>query len=108
MNYADIKYCDVANGPGVRVSLFVSGCTRRCPGCFNQEAWDFHYGNLFTEQVEEQIMQWLGMILVAALRTFPFQPVVYNNLAVKAADMAVVGAGERERNHYELCGYKIL
>ena len=48
MNYADIKQYDVANGPGVRVSVFVSGCTRACPGCFNREAWDFSYGRVFT------------------------------------------------------------
>ncbi len=44
MNYATIKPTDVANGPGVRVSLFVSGCNHRCKECFNSEAWDFHYG----------------------------------------------------------------
>ncbi|MBR5588672.1 MAG: 4Fe-4S cluster-binding domain-containing protein, partial [Phascolarctobacterium sp.] len=44
MNYATIKKIDVANGPGIRVSLFVSGCTHHCKGCFNPEAWDFHYG----------------------------------------------------------------
>ena len=44
MNYAEIKTCDIANGPGVRVSLFVSGCTHRCKGCFNEIAWDFEYG----------------------------------------------------------------
>ena len=44
MNYAEIKYCDVANGPGVRTSLFVSGCSHHCPGCFNEIAWDFNYG----------------------------------------------------------------
>lgn len=48
MNFAAIKWADVANGPGVRVSLFVSGCTHRCPGCFNEEAWDFGYGQPFT------------------------------------------------------------
>lgn len=47
MNYADIKRYDVANGPGVRVSVFVSGCTHRCPGCFNEEAWDFNFGKSF-------------------------------------------------------------
>ena len=45
MNYATIKNCDIANGPGVRVSLFVSGCTHHCPGCFNEVAWDFGYGS---------------------------------------------------------------
>ena len=51
MNYATIKNCDIANGPGVRVSLFVSGCTHHCKGCFNQEAWDFHFGKPFTQAV---------------------------------------------------------
>ena len=47
MNYASIKSCDIANGPGVRVSLFVSGCTHHCKDCFNAEAWDFNYGEPF-------------------------------------------------------------
>ena len=57
MYYADIKKWDVANGPGVRVSLFVSGCTHRCKGCFNEEAWDFHYGNPFTKETEDEILK---------------------------------------------------
>lgn len=56
MNYATIKYNDIANGTGVRVSLFVSGCTHRCKGCFNAEAWDFGYGEPFTREVEENIL----------------------------------------------------
>ena len=56
MNYAEIKNCDIANGPGVRVSLFVSGCTHHCPGCFNQVAWDFDYGEPFTKEVRYAIM----------------------------------------------------
>lgn len=59
MNYASIKDCDVANGPGVRISLFVSGCNHRCKGCFNQETWDFSYGEEFTKQVQEQILKML-------------------------------------------------
>ena len=55
MNYAAIKTHDVANGPGVRVSLFVSGCTHYCKGCFNQEAWDFDYGRAFDAAAEEEI-----------------------------------------------------
>ena len=55
MYYANIKYCDIANGPGVRTSLFVSGCTHRCPGCFNEVAWDFGYGAPFTKEVRNQI-----------------------------------------------------
>ena len=59
LNYADIKYCDVANGKGVRVSLFVSGCTHHCKGCFNEETWNFHYGKIFTEETEEQVLKYL-------------------------------------------------
>ena len=55
MNYAAIKKTDVANGSGVRVSLFVSGCTHACKGCFNSEAWDFCYGQPFTEETEAEI-----------------------------------------------------
>ena len=56
MNYATIKNCDIANGPGVRVSLFVSGCTHRCPGCFNEVAWDFDYGEPFTQETVDYIL----------------------------------------------------
>ena len=57
MNYAAIKPWDIANGPGVRVSLFVSGCTHRCPGCFNAEAWDFDYGEPFDEAAMTHILE---------------------------------------------------
>lgn len=60
MNYAAIKKFDVANGVGVRVSLFVSGCTHHCKGCFNEEAWDFNYGEKFTEVQKEEIIQALS------------------------------------------------
>ena len=56
MNYAEIKKVDVADGTGVRVSLFVSGCTHHCPGCFNEETWDFTYGKPFTPAVEEELL----------------------------------------------------
>jgi len=59
MNYANLKSHDIANGPGVRVSLFVSGCTHRCKGCFNEEAWDFDYGKPFDRAVMEQILDLL-------------------------------------------------
>ena len=56
MNYAEIKYCDIANGPGVRTSLFVSGCRHHCPGCFNESAWAFDAGQPWTEQTERQVI----------------------------------------------------
>ncbi len=56
MNYANIKYNDIANGEGVRVSLFVSGCTHHCKHCFNKETWDFNYGKPFDETVKQKIL----------------------------------------------------
>ena len=58
MNYAEIKQYDVANGPGVRVSLFVSGCTHHCKECFNPETWDFKYGKPFTEETIQTILSY--------------------------------------------------
>ena len=60
MHYATIKKHDVANGPGVRVSLFVSGCTHRCKGCFNREAWDFAYGQPFDESAANEVLDALA------------------------------------------------
>lgn len=77
MNYADIKQYDVANGTGVRVSLFVSGCTHRCKECFNKEAWDFSYGKPYTGKQIEQILKYLQPSYVAGLSLLggePFEP----------------------------------
>lgn len=77
MNYAVIKRNDIANGPGVRISLFVSGCRHHCPGCFNREAQDFAYGSPFTEAVMEEILQALDHDYVAGLSYLggePFEP----------------------------------
>lgn len=57
MNFSEIKYCDIANGEGVRTTLFVSGCRLHCPGCFNQEAQDFAAGEAFTQEVEGRILE---------------------------------------------------
>ena len=57
MNYGGIIKNDIANGPGVRVSLFVSGCRNHCPGCFQPETWDFDYGEPFTKKTEKEIME---------------------------------------------------
>lgn len=57
MNYGSIKTVDIANGPGVRVSLFVSGCRNHCPGCFQPETWDFGYGKPFTKGTEDEIIK---------------------------------------------------
>ena len=77
MNYAAIKNCDIANGPGVRVSLFVSGCTHRCKGCFNEIAWDFDYGTPFTQQTVEEILEMLRPDHIKGITLLggePFEP----------------------------------
>ena len=77
MNYATIKPRDIANGPGVRVSLFVSGCTHRCPGCFNEEAWDFDYGQPFDQSTIDEILEYLSPDYVKGLTLLggePFEP----------------------------------
>ena len=77
MNNATIKSRDIANGPGVRVSLFVSGCTHRCTGCFNQEAWDFNYGQPFDQTVIDRILRDLDADYVTGLTLLggePFEP----------------------------------
>lgn len=77
MNYAEIKKTDIANGPGVRVSLFVSGCRHRCPGCFNDIAWDFDYGKLFDDNVQDELLEALAPKYIAGLTILggePFEP----------------------------------
>ncbi len=80
MNYAEIKKTDVANGPGIRVSLFVSGCTHRCPGCFNAEAWDFKYGRPYTEETEREILEALRLPYVRGLSVLGGEPWEPENL----------------------------
>lgn len=74
MNYAEIKKYDVANGPGVRISLFVSGCTHHCKGCFNPETWDFKFGSPYTEETEEEILAFLEEPYIAGLTLLGGEP----------------------------------
>ena len=74
MNYADIKRIDVANGEGVRVSVFVSGCNHHCKGCFNECAWDFNYGNKFTEKQEEEVLKDLDHDYISGLTLLGGEP----------------------------------
>lgn len=85
MHYAAIKPLDIANGPGIRVSLFVSGCRRKCKGCFNKEAWDFNYGQKFTWETVHEIERLLENPNVQGLSILggdPFEP--ENRLEVEA------------------------
>ena len=77
MHYGEIKNCDIANGEGVRVTLFVSGCTNRCEGCFQPQTWDFCYGNPFTKEVEDKIIKMLEPSYIDGLTLLggePFEP----------------------------------
>ena len=77
MNYATIKKNDIANGPGIRVSLFVSGCRHRCKNCFNSEAWDFNYGQEFNDKVIDEIITYLKPDFVEGISLLggePFEP----------------------------------
>lgn len=77
MYYGKIKNCDIANGEGVRVTLFVSGCTNRCEGCFQPETWDFCYGQPFTAETEEEILRLLAPSYIRGLTILggePFEP----------------------------------
>lgn len=79
MNYATIKPVDIANGPGVRVSLFVSGCTHHCKDCFNAEAWDFGYGQPFTEETQEALLQHLDHDYIEGLTLLGGEPMEPSN-----------------------------
>ena len=79
MYYADIKKVDVANGPGVRVSLFVSGCTHKCKGCFNEEAWDFKYGHEYTQKEEDKIIELLKPDYIDGITILGGEPFEYVN-----------------------------
>ena len=79
MNYAEIKNYDIANGPGIRVSLFVSGCTNHCPGCFNKETWDFNYGIPFTDETIDVILDMLNNKHIAGLSLLGGDPLEESN-----------------------------
>lgn len=77
MNYGAIKYCDIANGEGVRTTLFVSGCTNHCKNCFQPQTWDFGYGEVFTKEVEDEIIKSLSPEYIAGITLLggePFEP----------------------------------
>ena len=94
MNYASIRTCDIANGEGVRVSLFVSGCTHRCKGCFNEDAQNFAYGKPFTREVEDRILEALAPDYIAGLTLLGGEPMEPDN------QRALVGFLRRFRERF--------
>lgn len=79
MNYAGINQIDTANGKGVRVSLFVSGCPHHCPGCFNPETWDYDYGKPFDDSVIMEILEYLKPDYISGLTVLGGEPLAVQN-----------------------------
>ena len=79
MNYATIKDTDIANGEGVRISLFVSGCTHHCKNCFNKETWDFNFGQEFTKEVQDKLIQMLTPGYITGLTLLGGEPMEPQN-----------------------------
>ena len=79
MNYGEIYYCDIANGIGCRTSLFVSGCTHHCKGCFNECTWDFQYGKPYTKEVEDAIIESINHTYISGLSILGGEPMEPSN-----------------------------
>ena len=105
MHYGEIKKCDIANGEGVRVSLFVSGCTHHCPGCFNQDTWDFSYGNEYTDKTEKEILDALSPGYVNGLTLLGGEPFEPQNQKVLVQLLRKVKERYPEKNIWCYTGY---
>ena len=105
MNYATIKSFDVANGPGIRVSLFVSGCTHRCPGCFNEVAWDFDYGQPFNQGVIDLILSMLKPGHIKGLTILGGEPFDPRNQGPIVELLRQVKAKYPEKSIWAFSGY---
>ena len=105
MNYAEIKKVDIANGPGVRVSLFVSGCRNHCTGCFNPETWDFDYGRPFTTETEDAIIEALRPSWIQGLSILGGDPAEEENAAVLIPFLKRVRAVLPDKDIWLYSGY---
>ena len=105
MNYAAIKTRDIANGPGVRVSLFVSGCTHHCKNCFNREAWDFDYGQPFTEETVDYIISQMRPGYVKGLTLLGGEPFDPRNQSAVLDLLRQVKAAYPEKTIWAFTGY---
>lgn len=105
MNYAEIKKVDIANGPGVRVSLFVSGCRNHCKGCFNPETWDFDYGRPFTRATEDEIIEALRPSWIQGLSILGGEPTEEENAAVLIPFLKRLRAALPDKDIWLYSGY---
>ena len=105
MYYGEIKNCDIANGEGVRVSLFVSGCTNHCPHCFQPQTWDFHYGQPFTPQTEETLLSLLAPVYINGLTLLGGEPFEPENQRTLVPFLRRVRARYPEKNIWSFSGF---
>lgn len=105
MYYAAIKSYDIANGPGVRVSLFVSGCTHHCPGCFNKETWDFAFGQPFTDAVAADLLEKLSSGYITGLTLLGGEPMEPENQRALLPFVSAVRERYPEKSIWCYSGY---
>lgn len=105
MNYGEIKNCDIANGEGVRVSLFVSGCTHHCKGCFQPQTWDFGYGKPYTSETEDEIIELLKPRYINGLSLLGGEPFEPQNQEVLVKLLKRVKAEYPQKNVWCYTGY---
>ena len=105
MNYGAIKNCDIANGSGVRVSLFVSGCRNHCPGCFQPETWNFAYGQPFTGETEEELLRLLKPGYINGLTLLGGDPFEPENQCALLPFLRKVRAAYPEKDVWAYTGY---
>ena len=105
MNYANIKEYDIADGPGVRVSLFVSGCRHHCKGCFNEETWNFNYGYKYTQETQQEIIKALSFKHISGLTLIGGEPMEPDNQRVLVELLREVKLLYPEKNVWCYTGY---
>lgn len=105
MNYGNIKKYDIADGEGVRVTLFVSGCTNKCPGCFQPETWDFQYGAPYTEKTEQEILDALKPEYIQGLTLLGGEPFEIENQKVLVSLLKKVKETYPEKDIWAYTGF---
>ena len=105
MNYCALRNCDIANGTGMRVTLFVSGCTNHCPGCFQPQTWDFEYGQPFTEETEQYLLELLSPSYINGLTLLGGEPFEPENQRVLVPFLRRVRAAYPEKNIWSFSGF---
>lgn len=107
MNYCEIKNADIANGLGVRISLFVSGCEHHCIGCFNQEAWNFKYGNEFTDDIFQKLLEKLDKPYISGLTILGGEPLHPANIETVLNIVTTVRETLPTKNIWVYTGYTL-